>query len=47
MEVFAKNKIFTNEECAARQEVLLEAYTGNVEMEALCMIDMINQEVPN
>ncbi|KAK3283390.1 hypothetical protein CYMTET_8906, partial [Cymbomonas tetramitiformis] len=33
------------EECAARQTVLLEAYTGLVEMEALCMIDMINQHV--
>ena len=38
-------KIFTPEECAARQTVLLDHYVGIVEMEALCMIDMINQHV--
>lgn len=32
-------------QCEAREEVLLEAYVGVVEMEALCMIDMMNQAV--
>jgi glutamine synthetase len=45
VEVFSKNGVFSAKECEARQEVLLEAYTGTVEMECLCMIDMINQEV--
>eukprot|EP00240_Pyramimonas_obovata_P002432 CAMPEP_0118935940 /NCGR_PEP_ID=MMETSP1169-20130426/15916_1 /TAXON_ID=36882 /ORGANISM="Pyramimonas obovata, Strain CCMP722" /LENGTH=758 /DNA_ID=CAMNT_0006879023 /DNA_START=83 /DNA_END=2359 /DNA_ORIENTATION=- len=45
VELFTKNGIFTEEECAARQSVQLGAYVGVVEMEALCMIDMMNQHV--
>lgn len=43
--LFSSMGVFTAEECAARQAVLLEHYTGTVEMEALCLIDMINQHV--
>jgi glutamine synthetase len=45
VELFNKMGVFTEEECAARQTVLLDHYTGTVEMEALCMIDMINKHV--
>ena len=45
VKLFENMKIFTPEECAARQTVLLDHYVGTVEMEALCMIDMINQHV--
>jgi glutamine synthetase len=45
VDLFANNGVFTPEECAARENVLLTAYTGTVEMEALCMIDMMNQHV--
>jgi len=45
IEIFGTHNIFTAEELAARQEVLLDHYTGTVEMEALCMIDMIKQHV--
>lgn len=37
--------IFTKEECEARASVLHDHYTGYVEMEALCLIDMINQHI--
>jgi glutamine synthetase len=43
--LFGTHKVFSPEECAARQEVLLGHYTGTVECEALTMIDMINQHV--
>jgi glutamine synthetase len=45
VELFATHNVFTPEECAARQEVLLGHYTGTVECEALVMIDMIHQHV--
>merc|ERR1719258_1001874 len=32
-------------ECDARKNVMLDHYTGTVEMEALCMIDMLNENV--
>ena len=30
-------------ECAARQEILLDHYVGTVDIEAKCMVDMINK----
>jgi glutamine synthetase len=43
--LFEKMGVFTGVELAARQDVLHDHYTGTVEMEALTMIDMINQHV--
>jgi glutamine synthetase len=38
-------QVMTPEECAARQSIMLTHYVGSVEIEAMCMIDMINQHV--
>ena len=43
--LFEKMNVFTNNELEARQNVLHDHYTGTVEMEALCMVDMLNQHV--
>jgi glutamine synthetase len=43
--LFEKMNVFKGEELSARQDVLHDHYTGTVEMEALCMVDMINQHV--
>ncbi|GMH87743.1 hypothetical protein TrST_g3110 [Triparma strigata] len=43
--LFAEMGVLEAEECEARENVLHDHYTGTVEMEALCMIDMINQHV--
>jgi len=43
--LFEKMNVFKSEELTARQDVLHDHYTGTVEMEALCMVDMINQHV--
>ena len=43
--LFEKMGVLTKDECAARQDILHEHYTGTVEMEALCMVDMINQHI--
>ena len=43
--LFEQMGIFTAKECEARKSVLLGHYIGQVEMEALTMIDMINQHV--
>jgi len=43
--LFEKMNVFKAEELTARQDVLHDHYTGTVEMEALCMVDMINQHV--
>merc|ERR1711935_322575 len=40
-----KMGVLTAEECAARQDVIHDHYSGTVEMEALTLIDMINQHV--
>jgi len=45
MKLFSDMKVMTEEECNARCDVLHDHYTGTVEMEALTMIDMINQHV--
>jgi len=44
-ELFAKLNVMTEEETMARAEVMHDQYTGTVEIEALCMIDMINGHV--
>merc|ERR1712194_195517 len=43
--LFEKMKVFDGEELSARQDVLHDHYTGTVEMEALCLVDMINQHI--
>jgi glutamine synthetase len=43
--LFERMGVFTSEELTARQHILHDHYTGTVEMEALTMIDMINQHV--
>jgi len=43
--LFGGEGVFTEQELQARKEILLEHYTGTVEIEALCMIDMIKQHV--
>jgi len=43
--LFGSQKVFTKEELVARKGILLDHYTGTVEMEALCMVDMIKQHV--
>mmetsp|Transcript_12785 Transcript_12785/g.42184 ORF Transcript_12785/g.42184 Transcript_12785/m.42184 type:complete len:327 (-) Transcript_12785:12-992(-) len=45
VELFEKMGVFSANECSARKIVLLEHYTGMVEMEAGVMIDMIRQHV--
>ena len=41
--LFGAQNVFKAEELSARKEILLDHYTGTVEMEALCMVDIINQ----
>nr|BAG39455.1 glutamine synthetase type III [Chaetoceros compressus] len=43
--LFEKMKVMSKEECAAREAVLHDHYAGTVEMEALTLIDMINQNI--
>merc|ERR1719203_2767683 len=43
--LFEKMGVMTKEECLARADVLHDHYAGTVEMEALTLIDMINQHV--
>eukprot|EP00929_Paragymnodinium_shiwhaense_P006353 TRINITY_DN1095_c0_g5_i2.p2 TRINITY_DN1095_c0_g5~~TRINITY_DN1095_c0_g5_i2.p2 ORF type:complete len:458 (+),score=127.24 TRINITY_DN1095_c0_g5_i2:56-1375(+) len=45
IKVFESMNVMTKDECLARMETLLEHYTGMVEMEALCLVDMLNQHV--
>lgn len=45
VKLFEEMKVLTAEECAARQTVMLTHYVGTVEIEALSMIDMIQQHV--
>ena len=37
--------VLTSAECNARQTVMFTHYVNQVEIEAMCMIDMINQHV--
>jgi len=43
--LFEKMNVLSGDECVARQDILHGHYIGTVEMEALTMIDMINQHV--
>jgi glutamine synthetase len=43
--LFEEMKVFTEEECRAQESLLLQHYIGTVEIEANCMIDMINQYI--
>ncbi|CAB9527789.1 Glutamine synthetase [Seminavis robusta] len=43
--LFEKMGVLTKDECAARQDVLHDHYAGTVEMEALTLVDMINQHI--
>ena len=43
--LFESMKVLTSEECHARQNVMLNHYIGTIEMEALTLIDMINQHM--
>lgn len=45
IDLFSRNGVLTKEECVARQNVMLGHYVGLVEIEAGCMIDMIQQHV--
>jgi glutamine synthetase len=45
VKLFEKMKVLTGEELKARQDVHHNHYTGTVEMEALTLIDMINQHI--
>jgi glutamine synthetase len=43
--LFEKMGVMTKEECEARESVLMDHYVGTVEMEALSLLDMINQHI--
>lgn len=45
MNLFEEMKVLSREECVARSEVMFDNYTGVVDIEVRCMIDMINQHV--
>lgn len=45
VELFQKLNVMTKEECEAREMVMHNHYIGTVELEALSMVDMINQNV--
>jgi len=44
-QLFSQMGVLSPEECKAREEVLLEHYSGTVEIECRVMVDMINQHV--
>lgn len=43
--LFEKMGVLSQDECSARQDVLHDHYAGTVEMEALTLVDMINQHI--
>jgi len=43
--LFEKMGVLTKDECESREIVLHDHYTGTVEMEALALIDMLNQNI--
>lgn len=45
VQLFKDMKVFTEEECAARQSVMLNHYIGQVEIEANCLVDMMQQHI--
>jgi len=45
VKLFGEMGVYSKEECEASLSANLTHYTGQVEMEALCMLDMINQHM--
>jgi glutamine synthetase len=45
IKLFEEMKVFTAEECRARQSVFLTHYLGQVEIEVQTLIDMLNQHI--
>mmetsp|Transcript_26999 Transcript_26999/g.65593 ORF Transcript_26999/g.65593 Transcript_26999/m.65593 type:complete len:706 (-) Transcript_26999:270-2387(-) len=45
IDLFANMGVLSGEECKARQTCLVDHYVGTVEIEVLCLIDMLNQHV--
>eukprot|EP00287_Rhodomonas_sp_CCMP768_P002260 CAMPEP_0196735238 /NCGR_PEP_ID=MMETSP1091-20130531/13742_1 /TAXON_ID=302021 /ORGANISM="Rhodomonas sp., Strain CCMP768" /LENGTH=720 /DNA_ID=CAMNT_0042078859 /DNA_START=32 /DNA_END=2191 /DNA_ORIENTATION=+ len=45
IDLFEKMKVMSKEELFARRDVQLQHYSGFVEMEALCFIDMVKQQI--
>jgi len=45
IQLFASMGVLSEKECLSRQNIMLEHYTGTVEIEANCMIQMLNQHV--
>lgn len=45
VKLFTKHQVFTEGECFARYEILLENYSKNIHIEALTMLDLVNQEI--
>jgi len=43
--LFSGNGVFSPQECAARKDIMLEAYVGTVETECATMISMMNENV--
>lgn len=45
IQLFEKMNVMTGAECISRQEIMHNHYTGTVEMEALCLVDMLQQHI--
>lgn len=45
VELFSNMKVMSKDECDARVSVMHDHYSGCIEMEALCMIDMMNKNI--
>jgi glutamine synthetase len=45
VEMFVRNKVFTNNEIYSRYEILLENYSKTINIEALTMIDLVNKQI--
>merc|ERR1719171_403954 len=43
--LFSSMGVLSAEECASRRDVMLEHYVGTVEIEAKCLLSMLNQHV--
>lgn len=45
LQLFHTMKVLSKEECNSRQLIMLTQYINTVEMEALCLIDMLQQQI--
>lgn len=45
VDLFQKMKVLTKEECESRQHIMHSHYTGTVDIEAKCLVDMIQQHI--